>query len=203
MKLEGKSATFTAQYEFVSNVIPVDPNKTNEDLKKEMPEGMVLVDFKVDTTKAFMTGNTKFYVKRSELVNIEAPVVHPLTLPDGKVNDYEFKGWGLITEGGNKVSFKVDTTIYDSSAVKPDIRIRNPRPKARMIFIQELTTDAKGYLEVIRDGNTSTIEASARGKKFLFNLSSLEGGCVKANDLIRFYAEKDGIRSDVREYRVR
>ena len=203
LALNKQDITFIAQYEYESNVIPVDPTKPNEELKKDMPDGMVLVDFKVPEDKAFMTGDTKFYVKKSELVNIEAPVVHPLTLENGQVNNYEFKGWKLITDGTEKVSFTKDTTIDDSPAEKPDIRIRNPRPKAKMIFIQELTADAKGYLEVIRDGNTTTIEASKRGKRFVFNLSSLEGGCVKANDLIKFYAEKDGIRSDVREYRVR
>ena len=195
---------FIAQYELVANVIPVDPNQDDEILKQEKPDDMVLVVFKVPEDKAFMTGETKFYVKRSELVNIKAPVVHPLTLDNGQVNDYEFKGWSLVTNDSTKqVSFTDDTTIIDSQAEKPDIRIRNPRPNAKMIFIQELTADAKGYLEVIRDGKTTIIEASPRGKKFVFKLSSLEGGCVKANDLIKFHAEKGGIKSDVREYRVK
>ena len=195
---------FTAQYELVANVIPVDPNQDDEILKQEKPEEMVLVVFKVDPKKAFMTGDTKFYVKRSELVNIKAPVVHPLTLEDGQVNDYEFKGWSLVTNDSTKqVSFTDDTTIIDSPAEKPDIRIRNPRPNAKMIFIQELTKDATGHLEVIRGNQRATVTSSKRGTRNVFDLSALDGNCVNKNDLIRFYAEKDGIKSDVREYRVK
>lgn len=196
---------FTAQYEPIANVIPVDPEVTDENqIKKEKPDDMVLVVFQVNPKKAFMTGDTKFYVKRSELVNIKAPVVHPLTLEDGQVNDYEFKGWSLVTNDSTKqVSFTDDTTIIDSPAEKPDIRIRNPRPNAKMIFIQELTKDATGHLEVIRGNQRATITSSKRGTRNVFDLSALDGNCVNKNDLIRFYAEKDGIKSDVREYRVK
>ena len=205
LKTDETEKVFTAQYEPIANVIPVDPEVTDENqIKKEKPDDMVLVVFQVNPKKAFMTGDTKFYVKRSELVNIKAPVVHPLTLEDGQVNDYEFKGWSLVTNDSTKqVSFTDDTTIIDSPAEKPDIRIRNPRPNAKMIFIQELTKDATGHLEVIRGNQRATITSSKRGTRNVFYLSALDGNCVNKNDLIRFYAEKDGIKSDVREYRVK
>lgn len=72
-----------------------------------------------------------------------------------------------------------------------------------MIFIQELTKDATGHLEVIRGNQRATITSSKRGTRNVFDLSALDGNCVNKNDLIRFYAEKDGIKSDVREYRVK
>ena len=193
---------FTAQYELEANVIPVDPKKDDEILKQEKPEGMVLVVFKVPEDKAFMTGDTKFYVKKSELVNIAAPKVRPLTLKD-KVNDYQFKGWGLITDGVDKVSFTEDTTIKDATGTKPDIRIRNPRPNAKLVVIQQLTDGATGYLEVTRNGQTTTIKSSKRGKMNVFNLSTLDGKCVKEKDLLKFYAEKGSLQSVVRDYRVR
>ena len=200
LKLEGKDVTFTAQYE-LEKVVPVDPTKDNETLINEKPEGMVLVTFKVDPEKAFMTGNTKFYVKKSELVNIEAPKVYPLTLKD-KHNDYVFKGWSLDTVS-NKVSFTENKEIDDSTLVIPNIRIRNPRPNAKLVIINELTDGAKGYLEVTRGNNTVTIESSKKGTRNVFNLSSLEEQKIKANDKIKIYAEKDGVKSEVREYRVR
>ena len=206
LKLEGKETTFTAQYELVANVIPIDPKVTPDNkLQEDKPEGMVLVVFKVPEDKAFMTGNTKFYVKKSELVNIEAPVVHPLTL-DNEYNDYVFKGWSMDTEDeNNRVSFVSDTEINDSIEQRPDIQISRPRPNSNNVLISVLTDGAKGYLEITGDGipNNTIIEASKRGRLNIFYINKAIGRGLKRDDVIKIYAVKNGIKSEEREYRVK
>ena len=206
LALNGQDITFTAQYEPIADVIPVDPAVTDEDqIEKEKPEGMVLVEFKVDPNKAFMTGTTKFYVKANEPVNIETPVVHPLTL-DNEHNDYVFKGWSMDTEDeDNKVSFEIDTTIDDSEKERPDIKINRPLPNANNIIISVLTDGADGYLEITGDGiqNYTRIEASKRGRMNIFYINKAIGRGLKRDDVIKIYAVKNGIKSEEREYRVR
>ena len=206
LKLEGAEIEFIAQYEPIADVIPVDPAVTDEEqIKEEKPEGMVLVEFKVDPNKAFMTGDTKFYVKANEPVNIETPVVHPLTL-DNEHNDYVFKGWSMDTEDeNNKVSFESDTTIDDSEKERPDIQISRPVPKANNIIISVLTNEAKGYLEITGDGipNNTRIEASKRGRMNIFYINKAIGRGLKRDDVIKIYAVKDGIKSEEREYIVK
>ena len=205
LKLAGQDITFIAQYELVANVIPVDPTKDDETLKKEKPEEMVLVVFKVPEDKAFMTGNTKFYVKKSEPVNIEAPVVHPLTL-ENEYNDYVFKGWSMNTEDeNNKVSFVRDTEIIDSIQEKPDIQINRPKPNSSNIIISVLTEGAAGYLEIIGDGipSNTIIEASKRGRLNIFYINKKIGRGLKRDDVIKIYAVKNGVKSEEREYRVK
>ena len=205
LKLAGQDITFIAQYELVANVIPVDPTKDDETLKKEKPEEMVLVVFKVPEDKAFMTGNTKFYVKKSEPVNIEAPVVHPLTL-ENEYNDYVFKGWSMNTEDeNNKVSFVSDTEIIDSIQEKPDIQINRPKPNSSNIIISVLTEGAAGYLEIIGDGipSNTIIEASKRGRLNIFYINKEIGRGLKRDDVIKIYAVKNGVKSEEREYRVK
>ncbi|MFR2891082.1 InlB B-repeat-containing protein [Peptoniphilus grossensis] len=197
---------FTAQYEPEADVIPIDPNVTpDEKLQEDKPEGMVLVEFKVDPTKAFMTGTTKFYVKIKEPVNIETPVVHPLTL-DNQHNDYVFKGWSMETEDeNNKVSFISDTIIDDSEKGRPDIQIIRPMPDANNIIISVLTDEADGYLEITGDGipNNTIIKASKRGRMNMFYIKKEIGRGLRRDDEIKIYAVKDGIKSEEREYRVK
>ncbi|MDU7151628.1 MAG: InlB B-repeat-containing protein [Peptoniphilus grossensis] len=206
LKLEGAEIEFIAQYEPIADVIPVDPAVTDEEqIKEEKPEGMVLVTFVVPEDKAFMTGDTKFYVKANEPVNIETPVVHPLTL-DNKHNDYVFKGWSMDTEDENKkVSFVSDTKIDDSEKERPDIQISRPVPKANNIIISVLTDGAKGYLEITGDGipNNTRIEASKRGRMNIFYINKVIGRGLKRDDVIKIYAVKDGIKSEEREYIVK
>lgn len=205
LKLAGESIEFTAQYEHQADVIPIDPETSDEDIEKERPDDMVLVTFKVDPTKAFMTGNTKFYVKRSKLVNIETPVVHPLTL-DNEHNDYVFKGWSMDTEDeDNKVSFVSDTEISDSIKERPDIQISRPMPNANNILISVLTDGAIGYLEIEGEGipNNTRIEASKRGRMNIFYIKKQIGRGLKIDDIIKIYAVKDGIKSEEREYRIK
>ena len=206
LKLNKADITFTAQYEPIADVIPIDPKVTpDEKLQDDKPEGMVLVEFKVDPNKAFMTGNTKFYVKANEPLNIEAPVVHPLTL-ENEHNDYVFEGWSMNTEDeNNKVSFGSDTEIKDSKEEKPDIQISRPRPNSNNVLISVLTDGAKGYLEIIGDGipNNTIIEASKRGRLNIFYINKAIGRGLKRDDVIKIYAVKNGIKSEEREYRVK
>ena len=196
---------FTAQYEPIADVIPIEPGTSDENIEKERPEGMVLVTFKVDPAKAFMTGNTKFYVKENEMVNIDAPVVHPLTL-SGLNNDYTFKGWSLNTEDENdKVSFEEDTEIDDMGKEKPDIQIGRPKANSKNILITELTDGAEGYLEISGDGiaNNKVIKATKRGRINIFNIYRELGRGLKRGDIIKVYAVKNGVKSEIREYRIR
>ena len=206
LQLNKADITFTAQYEPIADVIPIDPKVTpDEKLQDDKPEGMVLVEFKVDPNKAFMTGNTKFYVKANEPLNIEAPVVHPLTL-ENEHNDYVFEGWSMNTEDeNNKVSFGSDTEIKDSKEEKPDIQISRPRPNSNNVLISVLTDGAKGYLEITGDGipNNTIIEASKRGRLNIFYINKAIGRGLKRDDVIKIYAVKNGIKSEEREYRVK
>ena len=206
LELSGENIDFTALYEPIADVIPIDPEVTPDDkLQEDKPEGMVLVEFIVDENKAFMTGDTKFYVKANEPVNIETPVVHPLTL-DNEHNDYVFKGWSMDTEDeNNKVSFVSNTTIDDSEKERPDIQISRPMPNANNIIISVLTDGAVGYLEIKGDGipNNTRIEVSKRGRMNIFYVKKAIGRGLKRDDVIKVYAVKDGIKSEEREYRVK
>ena len=196
---------FTAQYEPKADVIPVDPQVTNEEqIKKEKPEGMVLVTFTVPEDKAFMLGATKFYVKKDEVVNIEKPLVRRLELANGMRNDYVFKGWDL-TKLNNQWKFTTDTTIGDGTKVKPSITIILPSAGDPEVSVKSMTKDAIAYLEVTRSNKTTTIEATYDDdyKMYFFIIPDDLGGQLKKRDKIKVYAELDGLRSDTREYRVK
>ena len=195
---------FTAQYEPQANVIPVDPKKSNEELKKDMPEGMVLVDFKVDENKAYMLGDSKFYVKKDELVNIEPPLVRRLELANGERNDYVFKGWDL-TKINNEWKFTEDTTIEDGAKTKPTITIILPSAGDPEVSVESMTEGATAYLEVVRANKTTKIEAVKDEDYgvYYFEIPDTLGGALKKRDRIKVYAELGGIRSDTREYRIK
>ena len=206
IKEQGQIVIYTAQYEPEAKVIPIDPKVTPDDkLQDDKPEGMVLVEFKVPQDKAFMTGATKFYVKKDELVNIETPVVHPLTI-SGQTNTYSFNGWDLTKIMGGAGKFSVDTEITDGTREKPEIKIINPRPNAKFIVIESITNQAVGHLEVIR-GNKSIKVTSSTFTSLGITLNRFvipdELGKLRKKDKIKFYAEKDGLKSKIREYRVR
>ena len=209
LKLEGKDITFTAQYELESNVIPIKPEKTDEQIKEEKPEGMILVAFKVDTERAYMVGPTKFYVKKSDLVNIKAPLVVKTDLA------YNFKGWNINTEDeNNKVSFDVDTSIGEAAQGKPDIEVRTPRIGNNFIEIKELTDGATGYLTVIKNGNqykfTNIIKEIKvrKGRKFKTEITkgfdlSTQNITIEAGDRIMYYATNGDLKSEIREIVIR
>ena len=198
---------FTAQYEPEADVIPVDPAVTDEEqIKEEKPEGMVLVEFVVDETKAFMLGDTKFYVKVNTKVDIPTPVVHPRTLENDEPNDYEFKGWSYEKDedGNYNFIFTEDKEINDGNLVKPIIYLRNPRPNARIVYVTEITEGATAYIEVTRGSNPPVvIEAINEDGFILFKIPAALGGKLNRRDRIRAYSILNNVQSDIREYRVR
>ena len=207
LKLEGKDIEFIAQYEPEADVIPVDPDVTDDDqIKKEKPEGMVLLTFKVNEQKAFMDGDSKFYVKADTRVDIPTPVVHPLTLDNDEPNDYEFKGWAWEKDkdGEYNFIFKEDTDIDDGQLYKPIISLRNPRPNAKIVYVSEISEGATAYIEVIRGSNEPiVIEATEEDGFILFKVPDELGGKLKRRDKIRAYCVLENVKSDIREYRVR
>lgn len=207
--LDKNDITFTAQYEIEDSVIPIKPEKTDEQIKNEKPEGMVLVIFKVDSNRAYMVGPTKFYVKKSELVNIKAPLVVKTDLA------YNFKGWNINTEDeNNKVSFDVDTSIGEAAQGKPDIEVRTPRIGNNFIEIKELTDGATGYLTVIKGSDkyefTDTTKdiKTRKGRKVnietikCFDLST-QNITIEEGDRIMYYATNGDLKSEIREIIVR
>lgn len=204
-ELNGQDIEFTAQYQPIADVIPVDPEVTDEEqIQKEKPEGMVLVTFTVPEDKAYMLGNTKFYVKKNEVVNIETPLVRRLELGNGVLNDYVFKGWDL-TQINNEWKFNADTTIGDGAKVKPTITIRIPSAGDPEVSVDNMTSGATAYIEVTRSNKTTKIEAEydTDYDMYFFEIPNELGGKLKKRDRIEVYAELNGIRSDTREYRVK
>ena len=209
LELNKQNITFTAQYEIEDTVIPIKPEKTDEQIKNEKPEGMVLVNFKVDSNRGYMVGPTKFYVKKSELVNIKAPLVVKTDLA------YNFKGWEIDTEDvNNKVRFDDDTSIGEAAQGKPDIEARTPRIGNDFIEIKELTEGATGYLTVIKGSDkyefTDTTKdiKTRKGRKVkietikCFDLST-QNITIEAGDRIMYYATNGDLKSEIREIVIR
>lgn len=182
--LNKQSITFTAQYELESSVIPIKPGKTDEQIKNEKPEGMIVVDFKVDPEKFYMVGTSKFYVKTNELVTITPPVVL------AKKVEYVFKGWANATVVDDKINqeFKEDYTITDSKVDELELIITVPKEGQKRVYIEKLSGQ-KGVLEIISDGSSTPYDSTTfkrRGKEYkVFNLNSP----VKAGDILKYWAE--------------
>ena len=198
---------FTAQYEPIADVIPIDPETTDEDIKKEKPEGMVLVTFSVDESKAFMDGASKFYVKANTRVDIPTPVVHPRTLDNDEPNDYEFNGWNFEKdeEGKYNFIFTGDTNIDDGKLVKPIITLRHPRSNAAIVYVHEITEGATAYIEVIRGSNSPVLIEAVTNEDgdLVFKVPGELGGKLRRRDKIIAYSKLNNVQSDTREYRVR
>ena len=198
---------FTAQYEPEADVIPVDPKVTEEDqIKKEKPEGMVLVTYKVtDDTKLYIPNNSKYYVKKEIVVRIPTPVV--LT----KTNDAVFDGWknvNVVIEPLDpentdpnvekfiwvKQSFKEDTVISDEKVEEIELKIKKPSAGDKRIYIEQMTADAIGKLELIRDGNVieTATNSKFRRKYDIFRLNEP----LQSGDLIRYWQEGPSRISD-------
>ena len=210
LKLEGKEVTFTALYEPEADVIPVDPEVTDpEVIKQEKPEGMVLVEFKVPADKAYMLGDTKFYVAKDKSVEITPPLVVKTD------ENYDFKGWGedkLTKKVTGK--FGQDTTIDSDETGAPDIIVQVPRAGASLVEITNLTDGATGHLVLTRGGqeykfDSVKITVKTRVRRRIvereitgFDLSK-QGLKLQANDKISVYATNGNLESDVREYTIR
>ena len=199
LKLEGKETTFTAQYELVGDLIPVDTKgKTPEEieqLKKDKPEGTVVVDFKVTDDKALLDGTTFYYVKKDTEVTIDSPAVM------AKTKDYTFDGWKNVTFKDDKFTgqFAVDTTITDTVTNIVGMTVRFPVAGQNRMDVLAIPDDETGKLQVIRGGDTYNFDVTSykRRKKVhrIFDLSTLPGGSIKSGDMIKYWTEKDGQRS--------
>ena len=207
-KLNGQNIEFEAQYEPKADVIPVDPEVTDEDqIIKEKPDGMVLVTFSVNESKAFMDGGSRFYVVKNKRVDIPTPVVHPRTFENDEPNNYKFKGWAYEKDEDGKYNFTFtgDTNIDDGQLVKPIISLRNPRSNATTVVVNEITNEATAYIEIIRGSRPPVlIEAVNNADGYIvFNVPGVLGGRLKRRDVIRAYSKLGNVKSDIREYRVR
>ncbi|MFR9296150.1 MAG: InlB B-repeat-containing protein [Aedoeadaptatus pacaensis] len=200
LALDKKDITFTAQYELVSNLIPVDTKgKTPEEieqLKKDKPEGTVVVDFKVaDEDKTLLDGITFYYVKKDTVVTIDSPVVM------AKTKDYTFDGWKNVKFEDDKHTgqFNQDTTITDTIIDIVGMTVRFPVAGQNRMDILQLPDGETGKLQVIRGKNTYDLEVTTykRRRKVhkIFDLSSLPGGCIQSGDMIKYWTEKNGQKS--------
>ena len=202
-----KEKVFTAQYEPEADVIPVDSKVTEEDqIKKEKPEGMVLVQFVVDDNEAYMDGITKYYVAKNKVVDVPSPLVF------NKNENYHFNGWLFNDEVTMKIrgSFAKDTVISDKLLVRPEIHIKVPTPGVDLVKIEDLTAGASGKLEVISGGQSKVYDNAMvqitvrQGRKRVtkevrgFKLDSP----LKKGDQINFWATNDNGDSDVYKYIV-
>lgn len=207
LKLAETNAVFTAQYEPQADVIPVDPQVTDEDkIKEEKPEGMVLVEFVVDDKEAYMDGVTKYYVKKDTEVEVPSPLVF------NKVENHNFKGWMFNNETTMKIkgSFHEDTKISDKLLEKPKIYVKVPSSGVDFIKIEDMTAGTKGKLEVISKGKTTAYEDTVitkkvrQGRKFVkqdmhgFSLKE----ALKQGDIIKFWATNENGSSEVYKYIV-
>lgn len=205
LKLAGENIEFIAKYEPEADVIPVDPTVTDENkIQEEKPEGMVLVTFKVhDDSKLYIPKDNKYYVKRGIEVRIPTPVVLEKTI------DAVFKGWedvNVVEEAPNpndkkifwvKQSFSADTTIFDKNTEEIKLIIKKPLAGDKRIYIEQMSDDSSGKLELIRDGQvleTVTHEEFKRRRKLykVFNLSNE----LQSGDLIRYWQETSSKKSD-------
>lgn len=201
---------FTALYKPKADVIPVDPKVTDEEqIKKETPEGMVLVEFKVsDDSSFYIPKNAKYYVKKETEVRVPTPVVLE------KTTDTVFNGWqdvNLVEEAINptdkdpkakkfiwvKQSFNEDTVISDEKTFDIKLIITKPSAGDKRIYIEQMSDNSKGKIELIRNGN---VIESVENKKFRrrrkeYNVFDFNNE-LQSGDLIRYWQESSTKISD-------
>ena len=207
LKLEGQNIEFTAQYEPEADVIPVDLTVTDEEqIQNEKPEGMVLVTFKVsDDNSFYIPKNAKYYVKKETEVRVQTPVVLEKTI------NAVFNGWKNVTLVNEpidpnttdpdakklqwvKQAFKEDTVISDEQTDEIKLKIKKPSAGDTRIYIEQMSADSTGKLELIRGGKViETVTNSKFRRKYdIFKLNeSLQSG-----DLIRYWQEGSSRISD-------
>ena len=200
LELNKQDITFTAQYDLVSDLIPVDTKGNTpeeiEKLKQDKPEGTVVVDFKIaDPNKTLLDGITFYYVKKDAVVTIDSPAVM------AKTEDYTFDGWKNAVFENDKFtgSFSEDTTITDTITNIVGMTVRFPVAGQNRMDVLAIPDDETGKLQVIRAGNTYnfgvTTYTRRRKTQKMFNLSGLPGGCIQSGDMIKYWTEKNGQRS--------
>ena len=210
LELNGKDITFTAQYEPIADVIPIDPAVTpDEKLQEDKPEGMVLVTFKVsDDNTFYIPNNAKYYVKKETEVRVPTPVVLE------KNNDAVFNGWkdvNIVNEPIDpnttdpdakkfqwvKQAFKEDTVISDNKTDEIKLIITKPFAGDQRIYIEQMSADSTGKLELIRAGNvieTVTNKKFTRRRKE-YNVFDLTNA-LQSGDTIRYWQESSSRISD-------
>lgn len=188
LELKGQSIEFTAQYELIGDVIPVDKaDRDDNEIKKEQPEGTVLVEYKVaDTDKAYLDGAYKFFVKKGKEVTIRSPLFVKTDKdydfkgwtsgnPDDQANEEEKNKWEQVAkkDGEEKVYirgiFVKDEIIINQNEDKPFIEIFKANAGDKYVEINELSEGAKGKLSIVRideDGNEDETEYESSIKKF-------------------------------------
>ena len=201
---------FTAQYEPEADVIPVDPTVTDEEqIKNEKPVGMVLVTFKVsDDNTFYIPNNAKYYVKKDVEVRVPTPVVLEKTI------DAVFNGWKNVTLVNEpidpnttdpdakklqwvKQEFKDDTVISDEQTDEIKLIITKPFAGDKRIYIEQMSDDSTGKLELIRAGNVietvSNKKFNRRRKEYnVFDLTN----ALQSGDTIRYWQESSSRISD-------
>ena len=197
---------FTAQYEPIADVIPIDPKVTPDNkLQDDKPEGMVLVQFKIadaNQDKFYIDKNVKYYVKKDAEVRIPTPVVL------NKNQDKVFKGWTNVNvvyepieanAGADakvfewvKQKFTGDTVITDEeNLAELKLVITIPRAGAKIVYIETLTGTI-GKLEVGGKIYTNTTY-TRRGKTY--NVFKLDKALV-SGEALKYWAE-DGTRQSI------
>lgn len=170
---------------------------------------MVLVTFKVsDDSKFYIPKNAKYYVKKETEVRIPTPVVLEKTI------DAVFNGWKdvtLVEETLNpddkdpkakkfiwvKQSFKEDTVISDKETDEIKLIIKKPSVGDKRIYIEQMSADSTGKLELIRNGvviETTTNKKFKRRRKE-YNVFELNNA-LQTGDTIRYWQEGSSRISD-------
>lgn len=170
---------------------------------------MVLVTFKVsEDDKLYIPNNDKYYVKMNTEVRIPTPVVLEKTI------DAVFNGWQEVTLVEEtldpddkdpkaekfiwvKQSFDEDTTISDENGDEIKLIIKKPFAGDKRIYIEQMSADSEGKLELIRDGEVikEVSNSTFRRKYEVFNL----GEPLQSGDVIRYWQESSSRISDSTE----
>ncbi len=214
LELNGQNVEFTEQYEPQADVIPVDPKVTDDDkLQEEKPEGMVLVEFVVDDSKAFMLATSKFYVAINKDVIITPPTVY------NRPGENIFSGWEDVTLNSNKLlesKFTKDKVISPKGAKIVEMEITEPKAGLDFVAANEksLAPGVVGKLEIIRENKKYIIESqkytstkkigrrTIKQVRFGFNIPK-EIGKLKSGDIVRNWAIKGSMKSNTREITVK
>jgi len=168
---------------------------------------MVLVEFVVDGEKAFMDATSKFYVVANKDVTIMPPTVYNRPGAD------KFEGWEDVTleEGLLKGNYTKDTKIYAKGMAIPEMKIQLPQAGDKIVYVIKDLNGATGKMEVTVNGQKELIEAETKtvkvrkGRRIVnettvyFTLPS----AAQSGDSISYWAEKDGIKSPVKDYTVK
>lgn len=210
-----KEKVFTAQYAPEADLIPIDPKVTDSEvIKNEKPEGMVLVQFVVDDTKAFMVATSKFYVAANKEVTITPPAVY------NRPGANKFEGWQKINLDGKgllKASFAEDTSIFAKGLALTEMEIVVPKVGFDFVEVKKesLAEGVVGHLEIIRGDQKFVAEPAQeyttqrrigrrikKDVKFGFKIP-VEAGKLQSGDLIRHWAENDTMKSNIKEITIK